>query len=175
VSPSPVCLSEACQPRGTLSGMEKQAVIRRIRLAVSLFFGLLTVALCLLWMCGEWQCELVEARTGAKWPVLGSSGRTEIFCFLPLDSNWLADSEWRIAIGKSFPDYGATPPKLGFSYTWDVAGVYTSLPYALPVFFCAAVTAAVWRPRLLRFSVRTLLIATTLVAVVLGLVCYYAR
>ena len=29
--------------------MDKQAVIRRVRIAVSVFFGVLTVAMCVLW------------------------------------------------------------------------------------------------------------------------------
>jgi hypothetical protein len=40
----------ASRPRGTLAGMDKQAVIRRVRIAASVFFGVLTVALRVLWV-----------------------------------------------------------------------------------------------------------------------------
>jgi hypothetical protein len=47
------------------------------------------------------------------------------------------------------------------------------LPYPLIVVLVTAIAAAPWIRW--RFSLRTLLIATTLVAVVLGLICYAMR
>jgi hypothetical protein len=54
-------------------------------------------------------------------------------------------------------------------------GRFFDLPQWFPVLIFAALTDAPWIHWSKRFNLRTLLIATTLVAVVLGLVVYVAR
>ena len=50
--------------------------------------------------------------------------------------------------------------------------VMVYLPHWLPAMIVAAIGTAPWLPWFSRFSLRTLLIATTLVAVVLGLIVW---
>ena len=52
---------------------------------------------------------------------------------------------------------------------------FAVFPFWFVTLLAAALCVASWPPRLWRFSIRTLLIATTLVAVVLGLAVYVAR
>jgi hypothetical protein len=74
----------------------------------------------------------------------------------------------------SLPQYGISSIQIGTPGTginFLDGGVTT--PYWLVVSLAVATTFAPWLPR--RFSLRTLLIATTLVAVVQGLVVAYSR
>ena len=56
------------------------------------------------------------------------------------------------------------------SYDWGGSELQVHCPHWLIIAIFAIVAAAPWVPRLRRFSLRTLLIATTLVAVVLGVI-----
>jgi hypothetical protein len=63
--------------------------------------------------------------------------------------------------------------KSGFSFkSYARAGVSISAPLWFPLLVIAALAVAPWNPKLWKFSLRTLLIATTLIAVVLGLVVW---
>ena len=70
-------------------------------------------------------------------------------------ANWSPGPHWT---------YGKIPSQ----FTWRVR-----FPHWLPVFVTATIAALSWLPW--RFSLRTLLIVTTLVAVVLGLIVYAVR
>ena len=55
------------RPRGTLTGMDQQAVKRRVRIAVSVFFGVLTVAMCVLWVRSYfWRERIVFGTYGDR-------------------------------------------------------------------------------------------------------------
>jgi hypothetical protein len=56
---------------------------------------------------------------------------------------------------------------------WGLSGRLVRTPHWLPILLSAALVAAPWLRW--RFSLRTLLIATTLVAVVLGAIVYATR
>jgi hypothetical protein len=79
-----------------------------------------------------------------------------------------------------------SPPKLFRATRHSFAGIgfnpnpspywSVTIPYWLPVILCAALAVAPWiRLQRWRFSLRTLLIATTLVAAALGVIVYLAR
>jgi hypothetical protein len=54
-----------------------------------------------------------------------------------------------------------------------LSGDSLSLPYWLPIVLIAALAVSPWIPR--RFTLRSLLLATTLVAVVLGTIVWFSR
>src|SRR4051812_38770104 len=60
---------------------------------------------------------------------------------------------------------------LGFASRKD----FVALPYWFAILVASAPTAALWLPECKCFTLRTLLVATTLVAVVLGLAVYFAH
>ena len=64
---------------------------------------------------------------------------------------------------------------LGFGSGQELFGPFIDIPQWFPVLLFATLATAPWIRWSKRFSLRTLLIATTLVAVVLGLVVYAAR
>jgi hypothetical protein len=84
-----------------------------------------------------------------------------------------ADWLWSTAPAGSFG--GNTPTILGFNLRH--LSYYIAFPYWAPVLLCIGLAAAPFLIRHQRFgfSLRTLLIATTLLAVVLGLIAYAAR
>ena len=57
--------SVTLRPRGTLFGMDKQAVKRRVRIAVSVFFILLSVAFCVLWWRSYRWADCLTVRSGS--------------------------------------------------------------------------------------------------------------
>jgi hypothetical protein len=153
---------------------------RRTRIAVSILFGVLTVALCVLWVRSYWWKDgavwvfapgryiAVESDRGnltsrfqdlrgqARFPYDGPMKLTE----LTFRSRWLSTSD-------RFKGFG-----------WHISRdfVLIASPYWFLVLTAATLgllTAAL-RPRW-HFSLRTMLIATTLVAVVLGLGVWLAR
>jgi hypothetical protein len=87
--------------------------------------------------------------------------------------------------GMDFPDWlWTTAPAGGFSKTPATLGFelrhlsyFAAFPHCAPIVICAALAAAPFLVGRLpsRFSVRTLLIAMTLVAVLLGVVIFAAR
>jgi hypothetical protein len=72
------------------------------------------------------------------------------------------------------PASTSTPPVWGFGSSRAGKNIRMFfLPYWFPFLLGATLAAAPWIKW--RFSLRTLLIATTLVAFLLGLICYAAR
>jgi hypothetical protein len=69
----------------------------------------------------------------------------------------------------------ASPNHFGFHFFLSSMGSSVTVPTWFAVAFAAALSAITVLPWKLRFTLRTLLIATTLVAVVLGLIVYAAR
>lgn len=146
---------------------------RKLRIAVSVFFGLLTVALCVLWVRSYWVSELlVTAKTPTAWS-LGPIRGGLLLGTYPQGTvnNW---REWYLASSPSRS--GTIVRSLRFSF--DFSGDTKSM--VVPFWFLIGATCAFWMPLSWptirpQFSLRTLLIATTLVAVVLGLAAWVAR
>jgi hypothetical protein len=83
--------------------------------------------------------------------------------------SWPADD----TVSITFPVGSQARSRLGFRWESSSETFNLIVPYWFPVFALVALAAMSWLPG--RFSLRTLLIATTLVAAVLGLVVYAAR
>ena len=137
---------------------------RRLRIAWSVFFGVLTVTLCLLWVSSYYSSATVW-----EWlpinryvQVRSNYGGLEVIVTMEhhpsqihFDSVTLDFRRWELVM------YGGYPPRFS---------VLT--PHWLLVILSAVLTALPWLP--FRFSLRTMLIATTLIAVVLGLSVWLA-
>lgn len=149
---------------------------RRTRIAVSVFFGLLTVALCALW---------VRSYYGIDW-ILGPVGGGKIVTLTSMrGSLWITNvppprilKDGKTTVAQQWYRFSApiSMAKVGRSFGFDMhsTGMTIGLPYWLLV-PGSAVPIALSVRSLPRFSLRTLLIVTALVAVVLGLVCYTVR
>lgn len=164
-------------------------MLRRLRIAVSVFFAVVCVALFVLWARSHWRVDsLINHRIGGRsFGAMSASGRIGVggikpskpgkggLEFVTLPNDFL---HWRV-IHKEIS--GSLFGTLGFAWFKDdpangVNGLVMPFGPAMPhwflFLFSVTLAAAPWLPFSSRFSLRTMLIATTLVAVVLGLVCY---
>ena len=147
---------------------------RRLRIAVSVFFALVAVAFAVLWVRSYRTCDTVsilDARSGL-YTYLGSNSGTmylhrSTLEFIP----YPGDSVPRF----SYTALNASEPQAVFVWNTNLlqGPVGISFPYWLLILVAAATAALPWLRY--RFSFRTMLIATTLVAVVLGLIVWAAR
>ena len=145
---------------------------RKLRIACSVGCGILCLLLIVLWVRSYWRLEILEKRTGLQAVQISSvKGRIAI-----------AHLDPRTTIGRSYLNVVAGDSAdwrkggvLGFAYYDD--GLVTALiaPHWLPALLSAALAVIPWISRSWRFSLRTLLIAMTLIAVVLGLIVWLSR
>jgi hypothetical protein len=139
---------------------------RRLRIAISVCFAVLTVLLCVLWVRSYWCRDHVQgpwfrSSTVNFW---SSTGQLTVGTVRKLSWNW------RVTTIKYPDDWIAEPKRWGWA--GNALGTTLFFPHwILPLTF-AVVGITLWIPWSNRFSLRTLLIATTLLAVVLGLIAW---
>jgi hypothetical protein len=145
---------------------------RKLRTAWSVAWGVVAVLLIALWVRSYWWSDVVWVITSTCDAKTDSSnGGTTISIFM--DSERQVANEWK---RNSYRHNAAMRPP---DATWKFAvyitrrGLDASLPHWFYLLVTGLIAAAPWLPR--HFSLRTLLIATTLVAVVLGLMVYSAN
>jgi hypothetical protein len=148
---------------------------RKLRIAFSVTCGIACVLLMVLWVRSYWWCD----------DLIGPLGTTQSFCFWsdhghigisfvgePLKSladggSWAVASEWT----------GDVPPSktvIPWLPSWATEN-YVTFPNWYLVLLMGLSIAAPWYHWSSRFSLRTLLIATTLVALILGAIVLAAR
>jgi hypothetical protein len=148
------------------------AMKRRLRIAVSVFFGLVCVALCVLWVRSYWRFDYVSGMATASRQVeifaiqgrlvIGTWGET-IIAPWGHRSNPVADSQKTVQLLE--PHENA----LGFA----IVKPSVVVPYYSVVFVTGVLAVLPWLRW--RFSLRTMLITATLVAVVFGAALYIFR
>jgi hypothetical protein len=148
----------------------------KLRIAWSVLCGIACVLLIVLWVQSYWWTQVGSPPLTTKWSVwLGSYPGVVAIGVRPQlsgdDSTPLtmdADDWWLVQQLRGSPPYSSRI----FGY-FGYSGGVVALPYWFAVFVSAISASAPWLTRLdWRFSLRTLLIATTLVAVVLGLIVW---
>lgn len=149
---------------------------RNLRISWSVFWGVVCVLLVVLWVRSNWRAENVWVRTPGFGPVALSSVKCRVLVShidaVQLTSVWSAHS---YTIEDAMGGAGDELPKWpGFGFVNFGKGSFQlTIPHWFLVLLSAALAAVLWLPY--RFGLRTLLIATTLIAVVLGLVVWAAR
>ena len=144
---------------------------RKLRIAWSVAWGVVAVLLCVLWVRSYWHGEglLMPLNNGTRLASFrGRIGiepderaihwawRIEPLTFLDPNFDW---DNWE----RNTPH-------------WIVGKNYRVLmPHWFPLIVAGTLSAAPWLRLPRRFSLRTLLIATTLVAVALGLIVWASR
>lgn len=149
---------------------------QQTRNAASVFFGVLTVALCVLWARSYWWIDDFTLYIAKSLPnvsigtILGKMG----IAIAPFQiSTGYASTPIDDDIREYFPKYTT----LGFGYLTDTRGLRAIyLPIWLPVAMTASMALWLVRSpfRLQQFSLRTMLIVTTLVTVALGIEVWLA-
>jgi hypothetical protein len=153
---------------------------RKLRIAWSVFWGLAALLLIVLCVRSYWWCDILAIYPSSRSFGLGSvqgelvyTSTTFPFTFGP-QPQWTAHSQY-ITATMGFPlmrDGQPVNTTMGFGWFSDVHWLYVFVPHGLPIFATVAAALTPWIIRTHRFSLRTLLIATTLIAVILGLIVY---
>ncbi len=144
---------------------------RKLRIAWSVGCGIACVLLILLWVRSYW-CEeaVLGVRESYRWAIESRYGVLQ--CYVAKGGNTLRQSWNYYSI--SDEKHGNAFRPTSFRWYYDPADVSDlSVPHWLPAIVFYALAALPWLQW--RFTTRTLLIATTLVAVVLGLVVAVLR
>jgi hypothetical protein len=163
---------------------------RRTRLAVSVFFGALTVALCLLWVRSYWYRDAIYGPQAGphKLGLSTSWGRVRFATFDRTYENMFTGVNvegWGLSCTPIEQPFSMQQLQLvntplssfgfGFAGSSDHYGVVAVFPIWAPAIIASAFATVPWAKFSPRFSIRALLMATTLVAVLLGLVTWVSR
>jgi hypothetical protein len=150
---------------------------RNLRIAWSVGWGVVAVLLCVLWARSYWRSETIRrvASTTIYTSITSDRGaitliRNDKLYFLSLSLQFAAKDDWQYS--------SRTASKLtpSFGYRSAPGDIYLRTPFWAIVLGFAALASGPWIGLLSwRFSLRTLLIATTLVAVGLGVAVYTLR
>jgi hypothetical protein len=147
---------------------------RKLRITWSVAWGLVALLLCALWVRSYWfwdRCYWPGSSTGVQ---LNSDAGHIVLVVGPHEPS----SNITAFFAESRPTYDESETYykndiLGFYFQSAPGGFRLDVPHWFLVVLVISISAAGWWQRLNgRFSLRTLLITTTLVAVVLGLVVY---
>jgi hypothetical protein len=141
---------------------------RKLRIAFSATCGIACVLLIVLWVRSLKTCDLLSKRHADGWMKTTFSSSHGTLEFEQSRDDVAGRPGWHY-IG--IDDCG--PPTQMFVFKLAAARKFIQIPDCLPLMFCIAGAIGPWLPW--RFSLRTLLIATTLVAVVLGLIVWQVR
>jgi len=151
---------------------------RKLRIAWSVFCGIACVLLIVLWVRGYYVLDFLRCRLPNDWGLqaVSTDGRL-IFHTQQLNPtlhwpSWAWTSHKDQSSKDMFP---RDPSVLGFQLERIPPNSRLQMPHWFPVAISAALSAAILLRQPYRFSLRNLLIATTLVAVLLGLIVYAVR
>jgi hypothetical protein len=144
---------------------------RRRRIGVSVFFGVVALAICGLWI-SSYQTNVVfqgEIPKRHAFSIQSRNGAVHIY-LLHATVKWvLGTSRPGVVMVSQWKETGI------FTFTNNSALTTVSIPHWFLLLASISTGAVAWYPIRTRFSLRTMLIATTLAAVVLGLFAWSVR
>ena len=153
--------------------MNQPRPARSLKVAWSLFWGVATLVLVVLWVRSYWHGDGIETqRLHKRWLVASCDGGVSI--------GWSEttyggrDRQWGY-IHEQPTDCHLPPSFFGFRCELVPGNSSVVSLYWFPVAIAAAVATIPWVSWSTRFSLRTLFIATTLVAAVLGWIVWVSR
>ena len=149
--------------------MERAKIVRGLRIAWSVVFGILCVLLIAFWVRSYLRWDTIcQDRWAAFIAVSSSRG------FVQLDAaeNTLISQGrgWTMSRRPLLIRFPRYKTNMGFTWSATPNAMSVSVPHWLLVLSCLLLTIAPWIHW--RFSLRTLLIATTLIAVLLATAAY---
>jgi hypothetical protein len=150
--------------------MDRPRLIRDLRIAVSAVFGVLCVVLLVLWVRSYWKLSTFGeyVTPSHRYHLYSFKGQLVLSKY---QRSW-AGAELILAVPiEGLEEVAAHPPGFGIA-TW-YGGDFIVVSYWLMIVANLCLAIMPWLAW--RFSLRTLLIATTLIAVVLGLVVWSAN
>ncbi len=147
---------------------------RKLRIAWSVGCSIACVLLIVLWVRSYSRLDYCKIPIGALH-IHTIKGRI-IFFALPQRPDWKVGSVPMQYVGHHHvltSPYSGWKIASGFRISQEAPAAHLQLPFFVPIIVVAAAGIIVWVP--IRFTLRTLLIATTLVAVVLGAIVYAVK
>jgi hypothetical protein len=152
--------------------MDRPRLIPGLRIAVTAMFGILCLLLIILWVRSFWRINSLnsfgnELRIDSNRGELIVTGDTS-----SLSTVWKRDWEWEWGweerrVNELDQSYRMT--RLGFFYQRRPHRFWLVIPYWFPVVISVALATVPWIHWSKRFSLRTLLVAITLVAIALAI------
>ncbi len=147
---------------------------RRLRIAVSVFFAMLPVLVCVLWVRSYWRSDQVDFPITGHHGVSITSVRGQMSCWRWNGGGriqfWSQTTEEWLGHPPVVNEYFDFPPHQGLR----INGGTLWIPHAFVVFLFAVLAILPCFQLSYRFSLRTLLIATAIVAILLGLAVWVA-
>jgi hypothetical protein len=152
--------------------MDRPRILRLLRIAFSVVCGIICLLLIVFWFRSYGVCEIVSHGSNEAITIGSNNGTVYIArsVVLPLPLGSSPPSDWKFQT----TDVQLDKPTL---FTWSSnrkASIFY-LPFWFLVIGAAALSAMPWLRWQKRFSLRTLLIATTVVAALLGAIVYAIR
>jgi hypothetical protein len=146
-------------------------MLRKLRIAFSVLCGILCLLLVVMWVRSHWRKDRCFLRVDKETYILYSEWGVLIWNHHPIPFDE-TDPIVEIVSRRALPGADRLNPEHLF-----VLDQFGYARYPIPVMLVALCAAIPWLPTkpLRRFSLRTLLIATTLVAVLLGAIGYAIR
>jgi hypothetical protein len=150
--------------------MERARIARYLRIAVTALSLTACVLLIVLWVRSFWWYDAIVA-------VSRTSGLGVISMDGGIFLKYTEGRDTQITTWQVFSQKASTfggdlllQSRPSFGITWDSGFVEGAVPHWILTVLAAAIAAASWTCEKWRFSLRTLLIATTLVAVGMGII-----
>lgn len=151
---------------------------RKLRIAWSVGCGLICLLLIVFWVRSYWQSDYLASRNSICYLDCISDVGSMDFAFRRESQQLSRFSGLNLEFASNNSSQSAYSPIIGFADDGSWGGRHTWVvwfPHWLAAFVAVGFTAMPWIRWSKRFTLRTLLIATTLVAAVLGLIVYAER
>src|SRR5262245_36091813 len=144
-----------------------------LRFAASAAFVMLCLLIAASWVRSYWAYDtltLVQPKTPVYYGVGAAQG--VLMFVLPTDKTLLAKfREWQWQLNTLTFQSIALPTKFGFAFFRDSTEVDLAVPHWFALLLSAALAALPWLR--FRFSLRTMLIVTTLIALLLAIAAWF--
>jgi hypothetical protein len=144
---------------------------RKLRIAWSVVCGITCVLLIVLWVRSYPQSY--EGQAFGCW--FASTRGVIAGCMIQIPAPTPSAGTNMMSVTIDTVEFKPVPGIMGFSGRYAPPNWYFQIPYWCPVLLGGLFAVAPWIGWSTRFTTRTLLIATTLVAVVLGLIVWSVR
>jgi hypothetical protein len=150
---------------------------RKLRIAASVFFAVLTVALCVLWVRSYWWVDSISRQAETiDLEIVSRSGKLSFMRYVCVPKIEVVYTNWHVRshpvnskVGHGFY-YIEDAEKFPFALIRSGRFATVSMPYWCPVITTVLLAVLPWFLWLTKqLGPRRMLVATTLVAVVLGL------
>ena len=142
-------------------------MFRRLRIAASVFFAMVCLALVALWARSYWWADELRVAFPNANAFLVTSEQGELhlnrFISAPTGARWESNRLSKLP-------YSASPALFGFRWGMSPDGLRPIVPHGFLAIASGILAAAPWMRTPRRFTLRSIFVVITLVAAVLGMI-----